>query len=192
SWWPHMEADPSSFHPTAPKARKNPECMIRIERIGRSGSTGISDHDRPEFAVADRGALRDPARSSGAGGFRAFPNGLHRRAERRTDHLAVLDGAGPKPHALGSLRAAPGHADTAALPYRGLRGARRVPEHILYDRMRTVFHREDPETSHIVYNRTLLAFAGHYGYLPKACKAYRAKTKGKVERPFRYIREDFF
>ena len=35
-------------------------------------------------------------------------------------------------------------------------------------------------------------FARHYGYLPKACKAYRAKTKGKVERPFRYIREDFF
>ena len=67
-----------------------------------------------------------------------------------------------------------------------------VPEQILYDRMRTVFNREDPETSHIVYNRTLLAFARHYGYLPKACKAYRAKTKGKVERPFRYIREDFF
>jgi transposase len=67
-----------------------------------------------------------------------------------------------------------------------------VPQQILYDRMRTVFHREDPETSHIVYNRTVLAFARHYGYLPKACKAYRAKTKGKVERPFRYIREDFF
>ena len=67
-----------------------------------------------------------------------------------------------------------------------------VPEQILYDRMRTVFHREDPETSHIVYNRTVLAFARHYGYLPKACKAYRAKTKGKVERPFRTIREDFF
>ena len=47
-------------------------------------------------------------------------------------------------------------------------------------------------TSHIIYNRTLLAFASHHGYLPKACKAYRAKTKGKVERPFRYIREDFF
>src|SRR5271166_1333743 len=67
-----------------------------------------------------------------------------------------------------------------------------VPEQILYDRMRTVFHREDPDTSPIIYNRTLLAFASHYGYLPKACKAYRAKTKGKVERPFRYIREDFF
>ena len=28
--------------------------------------------------------------------------------------------------------------------------------------------------------------------MPKACKPYRAKTKGKVERPFRYVREDFF
>src|SRR3954463_8017980 len=67
-----------------------------------------------------------------------------------------------------------------------------VPEHILYDRMRTVFSREDPHAGHIVYNRTLREFARHYGYLPKACKPYRAKTKGKVERPYRYIREDFF
>jgi hypothetical protein len=59
-----------------------------------------------------------------------------------------------------------------------------------------VVDREEPqggtEPGHIVYNRTLVEFARHYGYLPKACKAYRAKTKGKVERPFRYIREDFF
>jgi len=66
------------------------------------------------------------------------------------------------------------------------------PAEILYDRMKTVFSREDPEAGHIVYNRTLVEFARHHGYLPKACKAYRAKTKGKVERPFRYIREDFF
>src|SRR5712692_7906142 len=26
----------------------------------------------------------------------------------------------------------------------------------------------------------------------KACRPYRAKNKGKVERPYRYIREDFF
>jgi len=51
-----------------------------------------------------------------------------------------------------------------------------VPEQILYDRMRTVFSREDPEAGHIIYNRTLVEFARHYGYLPKACKAYRAKT----------------
>ena len=28
--------------------------------------------------------------------------------------------------------------------------------------------------------------------MPKACRPYRAKSKGKVERPFRYIRQDFF
>jgi transposase len=67
-----------------------------------------------------------------------------------------------------------------------------VPEQILYDRMRTVVRREDPEAGHIMYNRTLIEFARHYGYLPKACQPYRAKTKGKVERPFRYIRADFF
>lgn len=53
-----------------------------------------------------------------------------------------------------------------------------VPAEILYDRMRTVFHREDTEGGHIVYNATLLGFARHYGYLPKACRPYRAKTKG--------------
>ena len=67
-----------------------------------------------------------------------------------------------------------------------------VPEQILFDRMRTVFSREDPDSGHIIYNPTLIAFARHYGYLPKAGQPYRAKTKGKVERPFRYIREDFF
>jgi len=76
-----------------------------------------------------------------------------------------------------------------AAAFEALGGA---PAEILYDRMRTVFVREDPDAGHIVYNRTLIEFAHHYGYLPKACQAYRAKTKGKVERPFRYIREDFF
>jgi transposase len=66
-----------------------------------------------------------------------------------------------------------------------------VPREILYDRMKTAVIGEDSE-AHIVYNRALIDFAGHYGFLPKACRPYRAKTKGKVERPFRYIREDFF
>jgi transposase len=80
-----------------------------------------------------------------------------------------------------------------AAAFEALGGA---PAEILYDRMKTVVDREAPQDGaqpgHIVYNRTLVEFARHYGYLPKACKAYRAKTKGKVERPFRYIREDFF
>jgi transposase len=67
-----------------------------------------------------------------------------------------------------------------------------VPTEILYDRMRTVVRGEDVEGGHIVYNATLRAFAAHYGYQPKACRPYRAQTKGKVERPYRYVREDFF
>ncbi len=66
-----------------------------------------------------------------------------------------------------------------------------VPQQILYDRMKTAVIREGKEAGHIVYNRTLLDFARHHGFLPKACRPYRAKTKGKVERPFRYVREDF-
>ncbi len=66
-----------------------------------------------------------------------------------------------------------------------------VPREILYDRMKTAVIGEDAE-AHIVYNRALIEFAGHYRFYPRACRPYRAKTKGKVERPFRYIREDFY
>jgi transposase len=66
-----------------------------------------------------------------------------------------------------------------------------VPIEILYDRMKTAVTGEG-EGGHIVYNRALLALAKHYGFLPRACRPYRAKTKGKVERPFSYIRQDFF
>lgn len=37
-----------------------------------------------------------------------------------------------------------------------------------------------------------LSLASHYGFQPRACRPYRAKTRGKVERPFRYVRQDFF
>ncbi|NEU15194.1 transposase, partial [Methylobacterium sp. BTF04] len=66
-----------------------------------------------------------------------------------------------------------------------------VPIEILYDRMKTAVTGED-EAGHIVYNRSLVALAKHYGFLPRACRPYRPKTKGKVERPFSYIRQDFF
>jgi transposase len=66
-----------------------------------------------------------------------------------------------------------------------------VPEQILYDRMKTAVLGEVDDRG-IVCNDKLLALAAHYGFVPKACRPYRAKTKGKVERPFRYVREDFF
>ena len=62
---------------------------------------------------------------------------------------------------------------------------------ILYDRMKTAVLGERNHQG-IIYNRALIDLARHYAFHPKACRPYRAKTKGKVERPFRYIREDFF
>ena len=66
-----------------------------------------------------------------------------------------------------------------------------VPAQILYDRMKTVVL-DEPKPGEIIYHPTLLALAAHYGFRPRACRPYRAKTKGKVERPFRYVRQDFF
>lgn len=57
--------------------------------------------------------------------------------------------------------------------------------------MKTAVIGED-EYGRVICNRTLGDLAYHYGFLPKACRPYRPETKGKVERPFRYIREDFF
>ena len=66
-----------------------------------------------------------------------------------------------------------------------------VPEQILYDRMKTAVI-GDGADGHIVYNRHLLDLARHFDFIPRACAAYRAKTKGKVERPFSYVRQDFY
>lgn len=66
-----------------------------------------------------------------------------------------------------------------------------APREVLYDRMKTAVIDEDAEGV-VIYNRSLVALLDHYGALPRACRPYRAKTKGKVERPFRYIRQDFF
>lgn len=67
-----------------------------------------------------------------------------------------------------------------------------TPREILYDRMKTAVLGEPEQDKAITYNAKLLARGAHYGFAPRACQPYRAKTKGKVERPFRYIRADFF
>ncbi|MCB1739994.1 MAG: IS21 family transposase [Gammaproteobacteria bacterium] len=66
-----------------------------------------------------------------------------------------------------------------------------VPHEVLYDRMKTAVLGESDE-GEVRYHPGLLDVAAHFGFRPRACAAYRAKTKGKIERPFRYVREDFF
>ena len=67
-----------------------------------------------------------------------------------------------------------------------------TPHEILYDRMKTAVLGEATDDTGIVYNDKLIGLGAHYGFKPRACKAYRAKTKGKIERPFRYVRANFF
>ena len=66
-----------------------------------------------------------------------------------------------------------------------------VTTEILYDRMKTAVIGESADGV-VTYNTSLVALLGHYGAAPRACQPYRAKTKGKVERPDRYVRQDFF
>ncbi len=66
-----------------------------------------------------------------------------------------------------------------------------APQEALCDRMKTAVQSE-AEDGAITCNRSLAALLDHYGSAPRACRPYRAKTKGKVERPFRHIRQDFF
>ncbi len=44
----------------------------------------------------------------------------------------------------------------------------------------------------VVFNSGFLLLADHYGFLPRACRPRRARTKGKVERMVKYLKENFF
>jgi transposase len=67
-----------------------------------------------------------------------------------------------------------------------------VPEHILFDNPRTVVIERDfyGEGQHR-YNRELLVLADEFGFRPRLCRPYRAKTKGKVERFNGYLKGSF-
>lgn len=68
-----------------------------------------------------------------------------------------------------------------------------IPREVLYDNMRTVVTDRDQYGPGLHrYNRTFLDFAHHYGFLPRLCRPYRAKTKGKVERFIGYLRGSFY
>jgi len=65
-----------------------------------------------------------------------------------------------------------------------------VPEQILYDRMKNVYIGKIAGKKQ--FNNTLIGFALHYGFKPEVAPAYAAWVKGKVERPYSFIREGFW
>ncbi len=66
-----------------------------------------------------------------------------------------------------------------------------VPATALFDRMKTAVARTESDGK-AVFNEEMLRFAAHYGFRPIACRPYRAKTKGRVERAVSYLRRNFF
>lgn len=67
-----------------------------------------------------------------------------------------------------------------------------VPRELLFDQMKSVITRDErAHGGRLVENMEFLRFAAHWGFRPRACQPYRAQTKGKVERPIRYVRQSF-
>jgi transposase len=80
--------------------------------------------------------------------------------------------------------------------YRGLEEAFHffggVPDELLFDQMKAVITRDLRLLGgQLVVNQEFLRFAAHWDFTPRACRPYRARTKGKVERPISYIRGNF-
>jgi transposase len=64
---------------------------------------------------------------------------------------------------------------------------------VLYDNMKTVvLERNAYGAGRHRFHPGFLDYAGHAGFLPRLCRPYRAKTKGKVERFIRYVKGSFW
>jgi transposase len=67
-----------------------------------------------------------------------------------------------------------------------------VPSHVLLDNPTTVVIERDAYGEGVHrFNRDLLAVAEEFGFRPRLCRPYRAKTKGKVERFNGYLKSSF-
>jgi len=65
-----------------------------------------------------------------------------------------------------------------------------VPEEVLFDNARALVDRHDPVSREAVFNAKLKAFARHWGFRPRACAPYRARTKGKTENGVGYVKKN--
>ena len=65
-----------------------------------------------------------------------------------------------------------------------------VPEEVLLDNPRALVVRHDAVTRTVQFNDKLVAFARHWGFAPRACAPYRARTKGKTESGVGYVKNN--
>lgn len=65
-----------------------------------------------------------------------------------------------------------------------------VTEDVLIDNARALVDDHDRETREVTFNARFKAFAKHWGFTPKACAPYRARTKGKTENGVGYVKKN--
>lgn len=65
-----------------------------------------------------------------------------------------------------------------------------VTEEVLVDNQKATVLRHP--TKGAEFNPRFLELAAHYGFKPRACRPYRARTKGKTERMVGYVKGNFF
>ncbi len=67
-----------------------------------------------------------------------------------------------------------------------------TPKEVLFDQMKSVITKDGRMNGEkLVTNAEFLRFAAHDDFKVRACRPYRAQTKGKVERPIHYLRDYF-
>lgn len=65
-----------------------------------------------------------------------------------------------------------------------------VPAEVLFDNPKALVEHHDAATREVRFNRRLHAFARYWGFTPRACAPYRARTKGKDERGVGYVKKN--
>lgn len=66
-----------------------------------------------------------------------------------------------------------------------------APRQVLHDNLKTAVLDRDPDGA-VHWQPHYLDFADYYGFAPRACRPYRAQTKGKVESGIKYVRGNFW
>ncbi|MEW5705158.1 MAG: IS21 family transposase [Pseudomonadota bacterium] len=65
-----------------------------------------------------------------------------------------------------------------------------VPAEVLMDNPRALVVHHDAVSRQVTFNDKLIAFARHWGFVPRACAPYRARTKGKTESGVGYVKKN--
>jgi len=169
-------------------------CEVIFQRLRAAGYTGgrsiLRDYVQPKRALrGKRGTVRFETEPGGQLQHDWGELDVAIAGETRRVYFAV--------NTLGYSRAMHGFAgerQDAEHTYESLIRAFEwfggVPAEVLVDNQRSaVFSHSGGEA---VFNPRFADLAERYGFAPRACRPYRAQTKGKTERMVRYLKEHFF